>query len=268
MNLSLSDGRQFFELMWKLHYYVNRKKGLHKDISTFEEYADLKAEDKLKTRDEIWNNPDHIRAYVRENPDQLSPEELQIVEKWTRFVRGKFIILRHLKKGSIFIKDDTIYSVQGILDPMEEVIPAYALPHMVDAVLLPFKGQIIYDGLLVGYNIHFGGGIRSNLNETYSIAKQKQRIIFTLEPETETSKPSKPAKDITPQLREALEILSKTKGNSSIQNSALALARAGIEIAEKDGQGRFDPGTANTLARQVSRQARKLINILNILSDE
>ncbi len=30
-------------------------------------------------------------------------------------------------------------------------------------VLLPFKGRIVYDGLLAGYNVTFGGGIRRRL---------------------------------------------------------------------------------------------------------
>jgi hypothetical protein len=267
MTLQLSDGKLFFQLMWKLQYYVNLKKGFHKGVSTFEQYAELKTKAKLKARDEIWNNPDHIRAYVRENPDRLPPEELRIVENWTRFVKGKFMILRHLKKGSIFIKDDTVYSVHGILEPLEDVLPSYALPRMVEVILLPFKGQIIYDGLLMGYNVHFGSGIRSDLNETYNIAKQKERIVYTLEPETEAPKSRKPAKDITPQLNEAREILAKTKG-SSIQNAALALAHTGIEIAEKDARDQLDPNTADALARQLSRQARKLLKSLDILAED
>ena len=83
--------------------------------------------------------------------------------------------MRHLKKGSIFIsRDDQVYVVHGIQDPLEEVIPSYALPQMVEAVLLPFKGMIIYDGLLSGYNVHFGSGIRSNL-ESHIYCCQKQK---------------------------------------------------------------------------------------------
>lgn len=268
MTLPPPDGKLFFDLMWKLQYFVNRKCGFHPDIASFKEYASLDSKTKLSARDELWKNSDHITAYAQENPDDLPHKELQIIANWTRFVKGKFMILRHLKKGSIFIKDDTVYSVHGILDPLEEVMPAYALPQMVEAVLLPFKGQITYDGLLMGYRVHFGGGIRSNLNETYNIAKQKQRIVYTLEPETEISKSRKPAKDITPRLNEAQEILAKTKGGSPIQNAALALARTGIEIAEKDGQDQLDPNTADALARQVSRQARKLLKSLDILAEE
>ncbi|MBI3169174.1 MAG: hypothetical protein HYZ22_11890 [Chloroflexi bacterium] len=173
MTLPPSDGKLFFELMWKLQYYANQKRGFHKNIRSMEEYASLDSKKKLNARNELWKDPDLISAYVRENPDKLPAEELQIVEKWTRFIQGSFFLFRHLKKGSVFIKDDLVYSVHGIQDPLEEVIPTYALPQMVEAVLLPFKGQIVYDGLLMGYRVHFGGGIRSDLNDAYNAAKQK-----------------------------------------------------------------------------------------------
>jgi hypothetical protein len=180
------DGKLFFELMWKLQYYVNQKNGFHKNITSFDVYANLPTEKKLKARDALWEHPELIEAYAQENPDSLPPEELDIVQKWKGFIKGSFFLLRHLKKGSIFIgESDQVYSVHGIQDALEDVIPAYALPEMFLAILLPFKGQIIYDGLLQGYSIHIGGGIRSNLNHTYAVAKQKDRIITTLEPDLE-----------------------------------------------------------------------------------
>jgi len=41
MTLSPNDGKLFFELMWKLQYYVNQKRGFHKNTSSLEEYTDL-----------------------------------------------------------------------------------------------------------------------------------------------------------------------------------------------------------------------------------
>ena len=45
--------------------------------------------------------------------------------------------------------------------------------------LLPFKGQIIYDGLLSPYNIFFGSGIKSSLHEEY-IKKQQKKVQCAL----------------------------------------------------------------------------------------
>ena len=50
------------------------------------------------------------------------------------------------------------YGVVALFDPFEAVIGPY-LPRMIKTTLLPFKGRIVYDGLVTGYNVTFGGGI-------------------------------------------------------------------------------------------------------------
>jgi len=86
-----------------------------------------------------------------------------------------------LEKYTILIgKQSQVYGVLGVQDSLADILGARPLPIMVEAVLLPFKGQIIYDGLLNVYNVSFGSGVRSELHETYMMAKQNARIITTL----------------------------------------------------------------------------------------
>jgi hypothetical protein len=67
MTLDLADGKLFFELMWKLQYYVNQKRGFHKSISSAEEYTKLSTEKKLKAREALWENTELIEAFVHED---------------------------------------------------------------------------------------------------------------------------------------------------------------------------------------------------------
>lgn len=268
MTLSSTDGKLFFELMWKLQHYVNRKRGLHKNISSVEDYARLPADKKLKVRDEIWKSPELIEDYVHENPDSIAANELEIVRKWKNFVKGSFFIFRHLKKGSIFIgNDNQVYAVHGIQDPLDEVIPSYALPQMVEAILLPFKGQIIYDGLLSGYQVHFGGGIRSDLNHTYTVAKHKDRIISTLEPDLASSVIVRPRKNILPQLKELSMAIAKLKGDGPLQNAALSLARASIELSLSEAEGTFTPDKIEAQAHKILKASTRLLNLIDMESE-
>ena len=266
MTLVLEDAKLFFELMWSLQYYVNQKHGFHKNIRSRDEYNKLPTEKKMEVRKTLWEQPELIEAYVRENPEGLERETLAIIEKWTRFVKGNFYIFRHLKKGSIFIGGDPqqVYSVHGLLDDLDEIIPSYALPQMVQAILLPFKGIIIYDGLLQGYNVHFGGGIRSNLNQTYTVAKQKERIITTLELDAMTPKITKPKDSALPQLKALSATMAKVKGDGALQTSALTLARLCLEIAVADAEGQEMEATA----RKLSRASTRLRNLLNTLEED
>ena len=266
MTLAIEDGKLFFDLMWKLQFYVNQQRGFHTNISSRTEYASLPTELKLKARNALWEDPSLIGGYVQANPDTLPPDQLQLVNKWRDFVKGSFFIFRHLKKGSIFIgKDDRVYAVHGIQDPLEEVMPSYALPKMVEAILLPFKGRIIYDGLLSGYSIHFGGGIRSNLNRLYMAAKQSGRIITSLEPDLETPGRVETRKSIAPQLQTVAASLAKVKGESPFQKSALALARTSIELALAEEEGMLAPPEVDKRARKIVRETRRLLEMLDLM---
>ena len=113
----------------------------------------------------------------------MSPDQLEIVASWKHAVVGKFYVFRYLAKYTVFLTSggspNKAYGVLGLADPLEEVIGPY-LPRLITAVLLPFKGKIIYDGLVSGYNITFGGGIKRRLNEEYKQAKEAFGIITSL----------------------------------------------------------------------------------------
>jgi hypothetical protein len=270
MTLSLEEGVLFYQLMWKLQYYVNQKLGIDKNFSSPEEYASLPTKKKLKIRNALWEHPELIKIYADENPNQLGKEDLEIIIKWQNFVKGSFYILRHLKKGSIFIGDkNAVYAVHGIQDPLEEIIPSYALPRMVEAILLPFKGQIIYDGLLSGYNISFGGGIRADLNYTYTVAKAKARIITTFEPDIALPKPTKPTKNSLPQLKELAVSAAALKGETPLQKATLALVNAGLNLAIANTQGISNSsGELETQERKIRKATSRLLNLLDIMKEE
>jgi hypothetical protein len=110
------------------------------------------------------------------------------------------------------------------------------LPVWVEAVLLPFKGRIIYDGLLISRNIMFGSGIRGNLNETYQAAKQAGNIIESLEPGAKPegkSKPKKPARDWGPVLDGILETTEQLKQAENVfQTRAFSVLKASARLAQ------------------------------------
>lgn len=68
----------------------------------------------------------------------------------------------------------------GLLRSIEEAV-GLSLPFYTQAVLLPFEGQITYDGLLQSYAVSFGPDIRRRLDETYRHAREREGIITSLE---------------------------------------------------------------------------------------
>ena len=136
---------------------------------------------------------DLIDAFASENPFKLPEDELEIVRSWKDLVAGEFYVYRCLKKYTVFLtarEPVVAYGVLSLMDPFEDLIGP-RLPHLCKTVLLPFKGRIVYDGLLAGYNITFGGGIRRRLKESYNDAKERQGIITSLPPPAEMPRPAR-----------------------------------------------------------------------------
>jgi len=241
MILSPDDAELFYKLMWGIQFYVNQQAGTFRNVTTVDAYARLASEKKLRVRDLLWKSPSLMDDYVQANPDGFSESRLEILRSWrTQFIKGTFYILRHLKKGTIFIgDDDKVYSVSGLVTPLDEIVPMYALPQMVETVLLPFKEMIVYDGLFSGYNVSFGGNIRAELNHVYQVAKHKERIITSLDPEPKMA-PSQirpPSSRMTPKLAELTSQLAAVKGETTVQNAALSLARASLDLAVATANG-------------------------------
>ncbi len=174
---------QFFKLQRALMFFVNQRLKVFPDkIATPETFAALSPQVRIQVRDAFLGHTDLIESFVSENPDHLSEDELDIARSWRHLVHGRFYVFRELAKYTVFLSttEPTIaYGVRALSQPFEDLIGPY-LPVMVQTVLLPFKGMIVYDGLMSSFNISFGPGIRRGLNESFKEAKARHGIVTSL----------------------------------------------------------------------------------------
>jgi hypothetical protein len=232
MKLTTQDAEMFYRLIWSIQSYINLKLGILPQITTVDEYQILTSKEKIPVRDALYDNIELIDTYLQENPQQFLKEELEIIKGWKQFIRGEFFIERFLKKYTIFIGSENVYGVLALYESFEDLLPFVRLPHYTKAVLLPFKGKIIYDGILEGYNILIGGGISSDLKETYMTAKQNGRIIDSFDPVKRVKKPSKDWRPIVDEISHEVKKFRSISGAPPIQSPAFSLAKASIEFTK------------------------------------
>ena len=234
MKLSKEDTDLFFKLMWSLQNYVNQKLGILAEIKTLNEYQELSIAEKAGVRDALYANIKLIDAYLKENPESFLQPELEIIKGWKNFKRGSFFIERTLKKFAIFIEEEKVYAVLALYESFDEMF--LYMPQYVEAVLLPFKGKIIYDGLFRGYSMSFGGGVKFNLKEAYMKAKQNDEIIESLDPQKQIAKkkkkPTKEWKPVLEELSQQTKQLRSSSGAPAIHSPAFSLAKASVEFAK------------------------------------
>ena len=100
------------------------------------------AGDAKSIADYLWTNTGAIEEYL--SVAKLSDEQAQIVASWKQCKPGRYILERHLKKGSVFIsvEDGAVYVVKGLFSTWAEMLGE--APVLLDAVLIPFRGSIIW----------------------------------------------------------------------------------------------------------------------------
>jgi len=150
MLLSREDAELFFKLYCALMQFVMEQVQAAGVPARAVAYRFLPVEQRQAVAKALPSRLDLIDAFVVANPARLSEEELRLVSSWRHLVSGRFIALRQLKQYLVLLacgEKPTAYGVTALVDPMEQVIPK-PLPAMVETVLLPFRGKIIYDGII------------------------------------------------------------------------------------------------------------------------
>ena len=269
MKLSKQDAKLFFDLMWALQCFVNNKLKILTNVKSIDDYAKCSIDEKFKVREALYADIKLIDSFVQENPQNLSEDELSIVSNWKNYIEGDFHIERFLKTYTVFIKDADVYGVLGLCQGLNDLVHRSYLPHLVKTVLLPFKGKIVYDGVFQSYNIHFGGGIKRGLKESYMTARQNNRIIESLDPTsegTQKKKLIKPLKDWTPELKELASKAKNLRGSAelpAIYSSAFSLVKASIEFAQLAVSDSADLNHLYKSLKKVERELSKSNTVLN-----
>ena len=140
------------------------------------------------------------------------------------------------------------------------------LPMYVKTVLLPFKGKIIYDGLIEGYNIYFGSGVSTSMSNIYQAAKMQGKIIESLDPDWQPPEPKvRVQKNWRPLLNELSEKASKLRaggGDSTALSPAFSLIRASLEFARAACENADDFDALEKPMQKVQRAFEKLQDTL------
>ncbi|HSM82921.1 MAG TPA: hypothetical protein VLS96_14620 [Nodosilinea sp.] len=265
MKLSDANAELFYELMWNLQIYVNQQLKLVPHIDDLQGYEDRPMEEKILVREALYEHPELIDRFIAENPRHFSPDQLDILKSWKNFVSGSFYLERYLKQHAIFISDqDVVYAVLGLRDRFDNIIHKSNLPLLVKAVLLPFKGQIIYDGLLQGANVFFGGGIKGSLKQVYLAAKSRGQILESLDPnqpKPTTKAPQKPSKDFAPlldELAQQAKALRGGHGQPPINGPIFSLIKASLELGQTAVNNPDDEQQLMKSLDKIERALRKV----------
>lgn len=181
MTLSEKDGKLYYELWLPLLDFTNQKYGVNRKVKRMAGAQSLDPADVKAVSDKLCENMATIDEYLL-SCSNISEEHRAIIVRWKRSIKGKFIIERHLKSGSIFIsmENEKVYQVSGIITSIEEMFYCAPMPLMVEATLMPFRNMIITDGLIMPYNLMIGGNMKQQFKGVYMTAKRNGELQKSL----------------------------------------------------------------------------------------
>ncbi len=195
MKLTPEETDLFYKLFCSLLGYTNQKLQVvpgRETPSPPRELWQWPMEDRSAIRDALWEHAEElISSFVRENPFGFSAQELDIVESWKHFLYGDFMLVSQLKKHAVFFdqKQGVPYGVLALTEDFADMLGP-RLPLYIKTVLLPFNGQITYDGFLAAFPILFGRGASRSILSGYQQAKAKYGIVTSLPFSPESRKES------------------------------------------------------------------------------
>jgi len=231
MRLPPEDVGRFYRMWFALLHYVNTQ------LHIIAEFPENPGEETVSTqvtvqlRDALWAHDEIRERFIADNPAQLSAVDLAVVESWQYRVAGSFSIVRSLQNYTIFLSQTTpvhAYGVLGLVSTIEETLPL-PLPVYAQAVLLPFEHHIIYDSLLVSYNVLLGPGIRRDLQEQYRTLQEREGIITSLLPEDQEISATNQRNEISARNRKVLTAFRRELRKGGLSEHMVDVHAATIE---------------------------------------
>lgn len=79
-----------------------------------------------------------------------------------------YIIVKFENEYTAFMMQDKIYMVKGLTDNLDNIISYKELPVVTTTAIIPFKGYLIYDGILQNYSINMGPNFSKMIEGDYN----------------------------------------------------------------------------------------------------
>ena len=171
----------FFKLRNFLFDYTNKKYNINYELEDISDINGSQPEEVQQIREKLWSDKNIIKEYIKENPNNISKEIIQELENWNeKKINSRFVLYKYEEKYAVLLGKENIYYVKGLKDTIKNMIPENKVPIFVETVLLPFKGQIIYDSYIIQYNISFGKGIKETFDKEYKELIKQKKIKYQL----------------------------------------------------------------------------------------
>ena len=167
-HINLKDAKLFYKLYFSLLNYTNKKYQIDSKYSVIKQKG---KNTKVMSQiiEKLWENKDTIiDKFTKDNPYKFNQDEIKLVLEFKKGIRTNFIIDRFEEEYTPLMTNDKTYMVKGLYDNIDQVISYSKFPIFVTTTIIPFKENLIYDGLIQTVNISFGPEFSNLADKQYN----------------------------------------------------------------------------------------------------
>lgn len=166
--LNAKDARLFYKIYFALLEFTNKEYKINPRLKVYKQHR-FNPNELNPIIEKFWDNKEKIvSSFCAANPYKFNNDEIKITNEFKKGIRGTFIIAKYEKDYTAFMSTDRIYMVKGLNDNIDKFLPYTELPCMCTATIIPFKTQLVYDGVISGTDIDFGNEFEEVVKRTYS----------------------------------------------------------------------------------------------------
>ena len=192
--LSIDEVKEYYQLFNKLMVFVQNDYAIKNDKkclnSIFEmqyngtyaaNYSLMESGEIVKIIQHLGDNRELVSLFIDKHQSELTDEELKIYKDWTQFLHIQCMIMQTHNNSQVFVWDTKahkVYLVYGLYDPLASLVPQY--PLLARMNLFPFKGRIVFDGLLIGDPVDYGNNVLRMMVGEYMEVIQSNGIILEI----------------------------------------------------------------------------------------
>lgn len=182
MVLTDEEAKQFYDLWISLLDFVNQKYKLIEELYGMTSPRGLPLKSVALISAKLWEDKTVIDEFILSGFKKMDEEETALVSSWKRAIHGKFIVDRHLRKGSVLIsiENNETYIVKGIYSSWREILENCPMPQIVKATLIPFRDSIIHDGIVAPYGVCLSRNMSEQSKQIYLDAKCSGNLHYSL----------------------------------------------------------------------------------------
>ena len=129
----------------------------------------------------LYGNSCIITDFLKRNPEHFTSDELDIIARFKTHVRGDYILINSTRDRALLLALDgdpaKAYAVLGLTDALIDVSPYGIGTYFTEVVLLPWKDEIIWDGLCSIKPVILGRNYLRSFTETYKEIERAGKVI-------------------------------------------------------------------------------------------